>query len=109
MFRNFIAQLGYGQADRTRHHEDNQPAIDIIAANKVSSRVRHIHIPMCYMHHHYDRGVFTPVFCRGTLMCADVCTKPVAGPLLKRHYDFMRGLQFKNPSLAESTGVDSTL
>eukprot|EP00978_Attheya_sp_CCMP212_P023505 scaffold72235_cov47-Attheya_sp.AAC.2 len=37
MFRNFIAQLGYGQADPTRHHEDNQPAIDIIAANKVSS------------------------------------------------------------------------
>eukprot|EP00978_Attheya_sp_CCMP212_P017039 scaffold45200_cov53-Attheya_sp.AAC.1 len=44
-FRHFLEHLGYSQADPTRHHEDNQPSIDIVVANKVTSQVRHIHIP----------------------------------------------------------------
>eukprot|EP00978_Attheya_sp_CCMP212_P033077 scaffold131908_cov53-Attheya_sp.AAC.1 len=43
-FRHFLEHLGYSQADTTCHHEDNQPSIDIVSANKVTSRVRHIHI-----------------------------------------------------------------
>jgi hypothetical protein len=93
-FRNFIEHYGYNLPEPTRHHEDNQPSIDIVAANKVTSRVRHIHIPVCYMHHYYDRGTFTPIHCKGTLMCADICTKPVAGPALRRHFDWLRGARF---------------
>eukprot|EP00978_Attheya_sp_CCMP212_P035811 scaffold158076_cov30-Attheya_sp.AAC.1 len=44
-FRHFLEHLRYSQADPTRHHEGNQPSIDIVSANKVTSRVRHIHIP----------------------------------------------------------------
>jgi hypothetical protein len=95
-FRHFLEYLGYAQAlpAPTRHHEDNQPSIDIISANKVTSRVRHVHIPICYMHYHYDRGTFAPSFCKGTLMCADICTKPTAGPLHHRHFNWLRGARF---------------
>eukprot|EP00978_Attheya_sp_CCMP212_P045982 scaffold368430_cov59-Attheya_sp.AAC.1 len=43
--RHCLGHLGYSQADLTHHHEDNQPSIDIVSANKVTSRVRHIHTP----------------------------------------------------------------
>jgi hypothetical protein len=95
--RALMMHLGYGPPAPTRHHEDNQPSIDIVSANQVTSRVRHIHIPICYLHHNLDRGYFRPVFCKGTLMCADMCTKPLAGPLLERHADFIRGLRFAPP------------
>jgi hypothetical protein len=95
--RAFMMHLGYGPPKPTRHHEDNQPSIAIVSANQVTSRIRHIHIPVCYLHHQLDRGHFLPVFCKGTLMCADMCTKPVAGPLLSRHFDFIRGLRFAPP------------
>jgi hypothetical protein len=73
-FRHFLEYLGYPQAlpAPTRHHEDNQTSIDIISANKVTSRVRHVHIHICYMYFYYDRGTFKPSFCKGTLMCADI-------------------------------------
>lgn len=95
-FRHFLEYLGYAQAlpAPTRHHEDNQPSINIISANKVTSRVRHVHIPICYMHYHYDCGTFAPSFCKGTLMCADICTKPTAGPLHHRHFNWLRGARF---------------
>eukprot|EP00978_Attheya_sp_CCMP212_P001980 scaffold4085_cov33-Attheya_sp.AAC.1 len=34
----FMMHLGYGPPKPTRHHEDNQPSIDIVAANQVTSR-----------------------------------------------------------------------
>jgi hypothetical protein len=96
-FRYFLEHLGYGNAAPTRHHEDNQPSKDVISANKVTSRFRHVHIPICYMHHHYDRGTFAPKFCKCTLMCANICTKPCAGPLHHRHYNWVQGLCFCIP------------
>jgi hypothetical protein len=100
----FLMHLGYAPPAPTCHHEDNQPSIDIISANQVTSRVRHIHIPVCYLHFHLDRGYYRPVFCKDTLMCADMCTKPVAGPLLERHFDVIRGLCFAPPLLVQFIG-----
>eukprot|EP00978_Attheya_sp_CCMP212_P045225 scaffold338241_cov39-Attheya_sp.AAC.1 len=81
-FRHFLEHLGYSQAEPTCHHEDNQPSIDIVSANKeVTSRVQHIHIPVCYMHYHFDHGTFAPIFCKGTMMCAaDICTQTRCSP-----------------------------
>jgi hypothetical protein len=71
-FPFFLGYLGYASAAPTRHHEDTQPSIDIISANKVTSRIPHAHIPICYMHYYYDCGTFAPSFCKGTLMCAQI-------------------------------------
>eukprot|EP00978_Attheya_sp_CCMP212_P027632 scaffold93029_cov53-Attheya_sp.AAC.4 len=52
--RHCLAHLGYFQADLTRHHEDNQPSIDIVSAPTklqakfdISIVFRHLHQTRC--------------------------------------------------------------
>jgi hypothetical protein len=99
--RAFMMHIGYGPAAPTRHNEDNQPSIDIVSANQVIFPVRYIHNPICYLFIiNWIVATSIQFFCKGTLiMRADsMCTKPVAGPLLERHHDFIGCLQFAAPS-----------
>ena len=76
---------------------DSQPCIDILEANTVTTRVKHIAVPIHYIHHLiYQRRL--KIHKIGThLNLADSGTKPNPSPVLFRHHDHINGKRFYPP------------
>ena len=81
----------------TPGYEDNQPTIDVIKAGKVTSRVKHIAVPVAYLNEKYDQYVAEPQCINTKIQPADMGTKPVSGPLLHDHFWNIRGATFYPP------------
>ena len=81
----------------TPGYEDNQPTIDVIKAGKVTSRVKHIAVPVAYLNEKYDQYVAEPQYINTKIQPADMGTKPVSGPLLHDHFWNIRGATFYPP------------
>ena len=93
-FRNFLCHLGFPEQDPTTIFEDNQGTSDIVHAGRLTPRVKHIDIPLCFIHDHHKQGSFDVKRCHTTLMLADGLNKALAGPVIKRHSDQYTGKRF---------------
>ena len=93
-FRNFLRHLGFPEQSPTTIFEDNQGTSDIVNAGRLTPRVKHIDIPLCFIHDHHRQGSFDVKRCHTTLMLADGLNKALAGPVLKRHSDHYTGKRF---------------
>ena len=93
-FRNFLSHLGFPEQDPTTIFEDNQGTSDIVNAGRLTPRVKHIDIPLCFIHDHHKQGSFDVKRCHTTLMLADGLNKALAGPVIKRHSDQYTGKRF---------------
>jgi len=93
-FRNFLTHLGFPEQEPTTIFEDNQGTSDIVHAGRLTPRVKHIDIPLCYIHDHHKQGSFTVKRCHTTLMLADGLNKALAGPVIKRHSNHYTGKRF---------------
>ena len=93
-FRNFLRHLGFPEQTPTTIFEDNQGTSDIVNAGRLTPRVKHIDIPLCFIHDHHKQGSFDVKRCHTTLMLADGLNKALAGPVIKRHSDHYTGKRF---------------
>jgi len=74
-FRNFLTHLGFLEPEPTTISEDNQGTSDIVHAGRLTRRVKHIGIPLCYIHNQHKHGSFIVKLCHTTLMLADGLNK----------------------------------
>ena len=60
----------------TVHWEDNTSFISVVEAKRVTPRVKHIDITVCFLQEQFDNGLFLPKCENSSIMPADMCTKP---------------------------------
>ena len=77
---------------------DNTSSINIVRQNKISSRSRHLDIPVTYSYENLERQYFTLKHIDRKLNAADISTKSTSGPIVSRHWNFLRGLRFYPPA-----------
>ncbi len=73
---------------------DNRASINIILQNKISPHSRHLDIPVTFSYQHLQRKYFFITHIDTKLNAADISTKSTSGPLLSRHWSFLRGQRF---------------
>ena len=84
VFRNFLSHLGFPESIPTSIFEDNQGTFDIVQAGRLTSRIKHLDIPLKYLHDQHTHGSFQVHQCSTHLMLADYLNKALAGPVIKR-------------------------
>ena len=89
--RLFLECLGIPCPDPTPLHEDNSAVISLVKVNKITNRMRHIDIPLCYMHNEYNLQTFDIGHCPSKLMITNFLTKPLSAPSLARETAFAMG------------------
>ena len=75
----------------TPTYEDRQPNIDIINANHLTRRVKHVYVPIHYVHDKYALLTIDPFELKTTIQPSDIYNKSPTGPLLKLHYYYIHG------------------
>jgi hypothetical protein len=100
-FRPILEYLRIPLRDPTVIWEDNQPAIDIMTANQITSRVKHMAVPIAMINEDIQQGTCMPKKISGILNPADIGTKPLPASTLHRHWRFGRGQRFYPPVESE--------
>ena len=77
----------------TPHLEDNTSCIYFIEHKIVTERVKHIDIPVCFIHEQYGNVLFIPKYEKSLIMIYDICTKPCSGPIISNSTKWITGLQ----------------
>ena len=93
-FRLFLRHLGFPIPSPTIIFEDNKGTTDIVNAGRLTPRVKHIDVPLCYIHHEHIFGTFDIATCSTHLIFADGLNKALPGPTIKRHSAFYTGRRF---------------
>ena len=65
-----------------------------VEAKRVTPRVKHIDIPVCFLQEQFDNGLFIPKYEKYSIIPADMYTKPFPGPIIGRSTKWMTGLRF---------------
>ena len=76
--RHYFAHLGFPTSPPTPVHEDNKGTCDLIEAGRQTPRIKHVDIPLCYLHQKYKSGEFTIHQCSTHLMLADGLNKALS-------------------------------
>ena len=75
-------------------YEDSQPAIDVLTSNALSSRIKHIAVPIAFANEKIVLGIVSAEYIKTTLQPADGGTKPQSGPILERIFNYLIGVRF---------------
>ena len=95
--RNFFCHLGVPIKDPTPLFEDNKGTLDLIEAGRLTPRLKHIDIPLCYLHEKFKSGEYIVIECSTHLMLADGLNKALSGPTIKHHSNLYTGRRFLPP------------
>ena len=97
--KNFITSAKLDPIINTPPHiyVDNQATIGLIKSNKLTSRSRHLDIPIAFAHDRLTLGYYTIGHIPSKLNAADSSTKACTGPIHQRHWEFLRGFRFYPP------------
>ena len=74
--------------------EDNFIIISAVRYKRVSPRVKHIGISVCFLQAQFDNGIFVPIYEKSIVMPTDMCTKPCSGTFISRGTKCMTGFRF---------------
>jgi hypothetical protein len=80
---------------------NSQPCIDALEANTVTTRVKHIAVPIHYVHEQIEAGKIVLEKVDTTLNLADSGTKPNPAPTHFRHYNYIIGVRYYPPPESE--------
>ena len=80
VIRRYMEALALHTGAPTVHWEDNTCCISVVEYKRVTPRVRHIDIPVCFLQEKFYNGLFFPKYEKSSVMSADMCTKPCSGP-----------------------------
>ena len=94
--RNFITSAHFDPIINTPPHifADNKATIGLIQTNKLTSRSRHLDIPIAFAHDRYAMGYYTIEHISSKLNAADTSMKACTGPIHQQHWEFLRGYRF---------------
>ena len=101
VIRRYMEALAIHTGAPTVNWEDNRSCICVIEAKIVTTRVKHIDIPVCFLLHKFGNGLFRPKYEKSSVMPADMCTKPCLGPIISRSTKCMIGFIFYPTSETE--------
>ena len=79
---NLLMSIGLPIGDPTPHYEDNTMVINIAHAHRVTPRLKHMDLPVCYIHNEYRLGTFTTSYRESRFMLPDFITKAHSVPSL---------------------------
>ena len=83
--------------DKTLIYEESQPTIDVIKTNHPKIIVKHIAVPIHYVHEQYVLLTIYTVKLKTNIQPADIGTKSSTGPLFKKHSSYIRGARYYPP------------
>ena len=66
----------------------------VVKAKRVTPRVKHIDIPVCFLIDKFDNNLFLPKYENSSVMQVYMCTKPFSGPIISRSTKWMTGFRF---------------
>ena len=64
----------------TVNFEDNTIFFSVVEAKRVTPRVKHIYIPVCFLQEKFYNGLFFPKYENYSNIPSDICTKRCPGP-----------------------------
>ena len=74
--------------------EDNTSCISVAEDKIVTTRVKHIDIPLCFLQEKFENGLFLPKYERYSVIPADMCNRPCSGPIISQITKWMNGFRF---------------
>ena len=95
--RQILEFLGVEFHETISGLEDSQPTIDIIQANWITYRVKHIAVPIGCIHEQSDIHKTRLAKILTYIKPSDMGTKPLSGPLHERHSSYIHGVRFYPP------------
>ena len=99
--RLFFMHLGYPIASPTPLFEDNKGTHDLINSGRMTPRLKHIDVPLCYLHEKHRSGEFEVIECSTHLMLADGLNKSLSGNTLHHHSNIYTGRKYLPPKDSE--------
>ena len=96
-----LTWLGHHMSDPTTIFEDNQPAIDIMQGGQITSRVKHMAVPIAITQEAIDQAILKISKIDGRLNPPDCGTKPLPSSSLHRHARWLRGQRFYPSPMSE--------
>ena len=57
-YRFLVTSLIFIPKKTTKVYEDNEEVVTHITTNKITLQLRHIHLPLAYLHHDHTKGMF---------------------------------------------------
>ena len=73
------------------HWEDSISCIYVVEYKRVTTRVKHIDIPVCFIQEQFDKGIHIKEYDKSSVISADMCTKPWSGTIISRSTIYMTG------------------
>ena len=77
VIRRYMEALALHTGATTVHWEDNTSCIYVVESKRVTPRVKHIDITVCFLQEQFDNGLFLPKYEKSSVMPADMCTNHV--------------------------------
>ena len=93
--------LAFHTGEPTVHWEDRTSYISFVEAKIVTTRVKHIDIPVCFLQEQFDDSLFLPKYESSIVMMADICTKLCSGPIIICSTKWITGFRFYTTSETE--------
>ena len=101
IFRRWMTSMGRPIKDPTPIYEDNKATIAQVMKDRLTPNIKHVDVPICYLHELFLNGIFHVHYVDTAKNCADIISKPHGGILLIQKLLWMVGARFYPP-------IDST-
>ena len=88
--RNMLDFMGFPQSSPTHLYMDNTSAIQIAKNGNATKRSRHFNVKSFYVHEQITLENVIPVYMKTDVLPADMLTKALPGPQLRKHKDMMK-------------------
>ena len=94
VIRRYMRDLSLYTGAISVHWEDNTNCISVVEAKRVTPRVKHIDIPVCFLQEQFDNGIFISKYEKSSVRPEYMCTKPCSGPIINQSNKWMTGFRF---------------
>ena len=101
VLRLFFMHLGFPISEPTPMFEDNKGTHDLIEAGRMTPRLKHIDVSLCYLHEKHKSGEFIVQECSTHLMLADGLNKALSAPVIRHHSNVYTGRRYAPPPDSE--------
>ena len=92
--QRYMKDLVIHTGEPAAHWEDNTSCISYVEPKRVTPRVKHIYIPVCFLQEQFENDTFAPKYEKSSVMPEDMWTKPCLGPIISRSTKWMTGFRF---------------
>ena len=97
ILRRWMTSMGRPMKEPTPIHEDNKATIAQVMKDRLTPNIKHVDVPICYLHELYLNGIFHAPYVDSAKNCADLNSKPHGGILLLQKVLWMVGARFYPP------------